>query len=274
MPATALKPEQLFTLDILAPNLVGYQAPQAAHDPAGDWTLSYRLHSLGRVRGPAVGGALGTVALTRKRLDDQRFSLQVTCQKPAGGKFTDKLEARIEARAERLPVAERWTWKSEIVDGDGQRVADSGMERSATAQPDALLFANPPRRTPIHGPWTLAWLLFEAIGRLPREPFAPLSFTLVDDFDQIKPGGALAYAQTQSVILGDRPVQQTRIEELPQGRIHKTSWEMSGGRPVPLHVYHQLGQGIVPWVYWVDDRGRPLLIVSGIEAYVLEAGQK
>ena len=43
------------------------------------------------------------------------------------------------------------------------------------------------------------------------------------------------------------------------------------GQPVRLHAYDHLGEGIVPWIYWVDDRGRLLLAVSGLEAYLLDS---
>jgi hypothetical protein len=34
-----------------------------------------------------------------------------------------------------------------------------------------------------------------------------------------------------------------------------------------LHVYNQLGDGILPIVYYVNKSGRLLFVVSGVEAY-------
>jgi len=272
MSTTIPKPEEVFTLDILASQLVGFEPPQGPHDPAGDWQLAYRVYSLGATHG--MYGSLGRVFLTRQRRGDGLFSLQVKCEKPASGQFVAKLTAQIDARPERLPMPVRWSWQSEIVDRDGKRVEGTGLERSASATETEIIFGNPARKRPRPKACTLNWLLMEAVGRLPREAFDPLQFTLIDDFDQFKPGGMLSYGQSGPVVLGDRPTRQTHIEELPKGRIHKTTSAMAGGRAVRLHAYHQVGEGTVPWVYWVDDQGRLLMAVSGVEAYVLEQETK
>ena len=101
------------------------------------------------------------------------------------------------------------------------------------------------RQIPAPGAYAVNWALFEAVGRLPREEFEPLRFTMLDHFDQLKPGQVLSYRETADVSLG--------------------------GRSVRLHAYDHLGEGIVPWIYWVDDEGRLLFAVSGLEAYLLDS---
>lgn len=270
MPA-ACRPEELFTLDILSPHLKGFQPPQGPHDPAGDWRLTYRLYSLGATVG--FGSRVGTVQISRKRREADLFALQVDCQKPGPKRVTTRLAAEIEARNGRLPIPVRWSWQGEIVDTNGQVVPLSRLGRSARLEGN-IAQIGPGRKLPVRGACTLNWLLLEAVGRLPREAFPALSFTLLDDFDQAKPGHTLHHAQSMTVLLGGREVRQTRIEELDEGRIHRTVWRRTGELAVRLHVYHHLGEGSVPWVYWVDDQGRLLFAVSGIEACALDSFAK
>ena len=113
--------------------------------------------------------------------------------------------------------------------------------------------------------------LLDAVQRLPRAAFEPKRFTLLDDFDVVKANQTLAYRKTVEVLLGGRRVQKQHWEKLEKGRIRKTSWGREGDRPVRLHAYEHLGDAIVPEVYYVDDQGRLLFMVAGIEAYVWEA---
>ena len=42
------------------------------------------------------------------------------------------------------------------------------------------------------------------------------------------------------------------------------------GRDIPLHCFVQLGRGILPYEYWLDDRNRLLAAVSMNKAYILD----
>jgi hypothetical protein len=37
-----------------------------------------------------------------------------------------------------------------------------------------------------------------------------------------------------------------------------------------MQAYEQFGEGILPIVYWVDERGRLLFVLSGLIGYVLD----
>jgi hypothetical protein len=266
--STVCRPDELFTLDMLADHLLGFRPPQGPHDPAGDWKLDYGMYCLAGLRG--FGSRIGTVRVSRRRRDAGQFTMRVECAKRATRAGMARLAAQIRARSDRLPVPLDWSWQGEIVDARGDVVPGTRLKRSAALRGNVLELAGGRRRQTINGPCTLHWLLWEAVGRLPAEAFPTLEFTLIDDLDQPKAAHKLRYARTLSVMLGERRVRQTRVEELEKGRIHKTIWTRIGGQPIRLRVYHHLGDGSVPWVYWVDDRGRLLFAVSGLEAYVLD----
>ncbi len=109
-----------------------------------------------------------------------------------------------------------------------------------------IVYKNKKRKIKSKNPFALSWLLFDAVQKLPREKFEPINFTLIDHFDQIKPDNQISFH-------GSNVIDIPKKEKLK------------------LHVYDQLGNGIVPIVYYVDDFGRLLFVVSGIEVYILNS---
>jgi len=87
------------------------------------------------------------------------------------------------------------------------------------------------------------WGLFDAVQRLDPGLAQPLVFDMLQDFDLHKPGQTLRSGGTVDV-------------EFARG-------------PVRLHGFHQLGHGVLPYEYWVDDEGRLVLAVGGYQGYVL-----
>ena len=262
--SSVCRPEELFPLDMLAAHLKGFRPPQTPHDSAGQWQLAYGQYSLAAFSG--FGSRVGTIHISRLRREADTFSLQLQCEKSTYGHFTDRLTAEIEARSQGLPQPLRWSWQEEIVDANAAVLPLGTLRRSAALQGGILELAGGKRKLAVAGPCTLNWLIFEAVGHLPREAFPPLRFTLIDDFDQVKPAHTLRYADTVTVMLGDHPVRETHVEELEKGRIHKTSWGRRRSVRSPARVPSRR-RGQRAWVYWVDDQGRLLFAVSGIEAY-------
>jgi hypothetical protein len=267
--SNAYRPEELFGLDLLSSHLSGFQPPQGPHEPAGDWEFEYRMYSLAAISG--VGGMVGSVRVGRKRRDGDRFTLDVDCRKMVHDGRCARLAGQVEARLATLPVPLRWSWTGEILDAAPDAPPLAQLKHSAALEGGVVKFSGSKRTIPLAGPCTINWLLFEAVGRLPHEAFAPLDFTLIDDFDLPKPQHRLSYAATESLVLGQHRERQTKVEELDKGRIHTTAWGMTGGQTVRLHTYHRVGEGNVPWIYRVDPQGRLLFAVSGFEAYVLNS---
>jgi hypothetical protein len=237
-------PEDLFTLNVIAPHLAGFHPPAGGHNPSGDWELRYRLYTLGAIAGP--GGLAGSLLVRRKAKPGGDFVLAVDYRKQVPQQMTAAESGQIACREDALATPRNWAWSSQIVAADGKPVKYTELEKSATAADGAVEISDGPhrRRLSIDSPYAINWALFEAVGRLAREPFEPLRFTLLDHFDQIKRSQTLAFRRTAEVALAERTVR--------------------------LHAYEHLGEGVVPWIYWVDDAGRLLFAVSGLEAYVLE----
>jgi hypothetical protein len=241
-------PEDLFTLNLVAPHLKGFRPPEGPHDPRRDWTLAYAVYTLGSIRGH--GGRIGSLVVGRKAGDDGGAILAVEYQKNVSPRYVQTVSAEITCRGDALATPVRWTFASEIVsraERANSLIENTRIEQSATAR-DTEIEINDgkhSRRLSVSSPFAINWALFEAVGRLPREPFDPIHFTMLDHFDQLKRDQVLSYRQSVDVLLA--------------------------GQPVRLHAYDHLGQGIVPWIYWVDDPGRLLFAISGLEAYLLDS---
>lgn len=236
--------QELFTLNVIAPHLKNFRRPTAEHTPSGDWELNYRLYTLGAIAGP--GGPIGNLTVRRKVVAPGEFLLAVDYRKQVPQQMAAREAGQIACREDALATPRNWTWSSQLVAADGKPVRYTQLEKSATAAEKAVEISDGPhrRRLPLDSPYTINWALFEAVGRLAREPFDPLRFTLLDHFDEVKPNQTLSFRQTAEIELG--------------------------GQVVRLHAFDHLGEGVVPWVYWVDEAGRLTFAVSGLEAYLLE----
>ncbi|MHC4403849.1 MAG: hypothetical protein ACYTG0_29685 [Planctomycetota bacterium] len=243
MQTVAHELEDLFTLNVVAPHLKGFLPPEGPHDPKGDWKLAYGVYTLGSIRGH--GGRVGSLVVERRAAGQDQAVVAVQYEKRVPPRYDQKVVGEITCRADALATPIRWSFSSQIGSRADGPVENTALEQSAVVQGEEVEIRDRHGVRSFHvaRPFTVNWALFEAVGRLAREPFDPIRFTLLDHFDQLKPEQVLSYRQSAVVRLA--------------------------GREVPLHAYDHLGQGIVPWIYWVDDRGRLLFVVSGLEAYLL-----
>jgi len=259
-----------FTLDSITHHLMGFEPPVDAFDPQGNWEMTYGVYSLGSVRrGP--GRRIGTVRVRRQVVGDGA-TLRIDTEKLQSGKTVHKLTAELHCRADALSTPTRWLLQTVTLDAEGKIVPNTRLKKSAEAKNGAITISHGKheRRISVGSAYTTNWALFDAVGRLPRKAFAPVRFTLTDNLDQPKPNHTLSFRTSDDVILGEKRVRQEKVVDLEKGRVKKTRWATTGGRPVRLHAYDHLGEGIVPEIYWVDDAGRLLFMVAGLEAYILD----
>jgi len=240
------------TLGAYRENIVAPAGPFNRH---GGWTCVFGIHSA------AIGASrVGTLTLTRRLRADGGVSMQVRHEKKLTGP-PDAMPAKavqprrvleavmqIGAGAGSLSTPSQWSFRSQLFDVDGSVIPEGALERRAIARNGSLEVttgSGVARTYPLAGGYTVCWALFDAVGRLPREPFAPISFTLIDHFDQVKPDQELVFRKSIDVPIA--------------------------GQAVRLHGFDHTGRGIMPFTYWVDDPGRLVVAISGLEAYMLES---
>ena len=265
-----------FPINMLVPHLSGYLPPPGSFDPKAGWEHSYSVHTLASVRG--TGGPAGSLHIRRENPSAGDFMLHVKYEKPVPSMppgCLNRVSAEMRCRSDALSTPTEWSFGFEAVTPEGKPVEYTRLRKSAVAKGGEIEMTDGryPRRIAAPTAYTVRWALWDAVQRLPRAAFAPLRFALFDHGDELKPNQALSFRGTVEVILGERPVQQQRKENLEKGTITKTSWGREGGRKVRLHGYDLVGDGILPWVYWVDDQGRLIFAIGGIEGYIL-TGEK
>lgn len=246
--------------------LEDFKLPEGAHDPAGDWALTYRILTLN-----SRGAEQGRLRVERNAQGSgARLRLHVERPLGVGRRVT---QAEIVCRNDALATPVRWSFTSESITRDGKPIAHTRLSKSGVTNGDGVNITDNDRRgrVAVAGPWAINWALFEAVPRLPRQPFKPIRFTMLDHFDQVKRNQVLSYRGSATLLLGQRRTRKQEWVQLEKGRIRKTRLAMEGGKQVRLHAYDHLGDGIVPWVYWVDEQGRLLFAISGLEGYALDA---
>ncbi|MFW6161148.1 MAG: hypothetical protein ACODAJ_00165, partial [Planctomycetota bacterium] len=198
--------------------------------------------------------------------------LGVEVRKTASGKFQTAVSAKIRCRPDALATPTGWRVTFRTLGPDKKPFPGTRIEKTATVANGRIEIRDGTTSRSLSAPeaFTVHWALFDAVQRLPRGAFEPKAFTLLDNFDEPKPHHTLSYRKSVELLLGGRRVQRHRWQELEKGRIRKTVWVREGDRPVPLHAYDHLGDGIVPEVYFVDAQGRLLIVAAGLEAYIWE----
>jgi hypothetical protein len=243
------KPEQVFTLDIVAPLLGGLELPSGPFDPQGDWQHRYGVYTLAGITTRAVAGRVGSLTIRRRAQGTAAATIAVKYEHDQIPGWRLEAAGRMECRVDPLATPLRWEYDSQVVDEGGKADPLSLLSKTAQVTGGKLEIRDGRRcrEIALPGAYTINWAVLEAVGRLPRGPFEPLRFDMLDHFDQFKGCQSLGYRESTDVLL-----------------------DKKRNRPTRLHAYDHVGEGIVPWVYWVDDQGRLLFAIGGQEAFVIE----
>ncbi len=49
--------------------------------------------------------------------------------------------------------------------------------------------------------------------------------------------------------------------------------QMWGSETVELECFQQLGTGVWPYEFWLDDEGRLVMVITGVRAYIIEPAE-
>ncbi len=265
-----------FTLEFISAQLMGFRIPKEPFEPNGQWQLDYGVYSFtSQTRGPAPGGLVGSMTLARKPLQEGEAELTLKYKKTGPG-AVQNVAGKIRCKTDLLATPVQWEYSVEVVDAEGKPYPTSRIAKRAEASEGRVDVVDDhgTRRLAINGPLAINWALWDAVMRMPRQKAEPIRFTMLDHFDQIKHRQTIAFCKSSVVTLGQSRVQEQSRQKLEKGRIRQARWATTGGEEVTLHGFEQLGEGIVPWVYWTDEQGRLLFVVAGLEVYILNSWQK
>jgi len=141
------------------------------------------------------------------------------------------VEATIECRNNQLATPIAWHLENRFIDADNKTLRQLNYK-------DAGQITDGIDRT------TCDWCLFEAVQRLKTSKETVLAFDMLEGLSLLKKDQRLSY----------RALYPTKI----------------GGENIPLHCFVQLGSGILPCEYWLDDHHRLLAVASMNKVYIFD----
>lgn len=226
--------------------LQAFSPPTEAFDPMGNWRHSYQLWLVGG------GGQVsrGFIRVERAAADGgkgAKLSIEFNVLQAAFG--IERTRATIQCAADGLGTPQSWQLESVVLNLDGKPIPETQVEERGDVKGDTVQVTpvNAPkerartRTVKVATPFTTNWSLLEAVQRLPAQGMSPLAFTLLEDGDLVKEKQRLLFRGPAKLDVN--------------------------GKTVELREYQQIGEGILPYHYWVDGAGRLLFVVSGQRAY-------
>ena len=202
----------------------------ASFKPDGNWTNKYRIWTCHGYR-ESGNETVGSLEITRRADSAKTFLLTVRREVIQTDELTNVIEATIRCRADRLASPRQWNVSSRFIGADRREITKLGNDEQGGTAKQA-------------GQVTGDWCLFDAVQRLEFDKRTSLSFDLLEGMSLPKPGQHLSYR-------GTFPMK-------------------TGTESTPLHCFSQLGHGILPCEYWLDDRHRLLAVTSMNKAYILD----
>ena len=232
--------------DLWIPSALEYYAP-AEHDfnCDGPWQQSWYVLNIDesdfKSKRPSPQGVL---RITRGETAWGKFDLNIdmlTSKHQWKAFHHTTIEAKCKADALATPVS--WKLESVILDPylnpfEETRVRNAGSLAGGVV----TIKAEKKRRTAVPENIAANYGLFDAVQRLPYDDFACLCFCMLEDMELVKPGQMLYKLD---------PIEAVAASDT-----------------LRLHGFLQLGTGILPYHYWLDDSGRLALASGNLRAFV------
>jgi hypothetical protein len=234
------------SLAVLGDLLKTLRPPTDGFDSSGAWEHRYAVILIV----PEPGGVRvnanrhGWLRLQRQPSGDGTAKLDVSLAAlQGGGGFTYRVDAAITCSTDRLAAPRAWELRWRTFDAQKQLVPDASFSETGAIRDGAIVRrrGNKERTMPAPKQFTGNWCLFDALQRLPNNT-SPVAFDMLEELDLLKPEQRLSFRQTIEVELG--------------------------GRHVRLHGFEQVGRGILPYTYWLDDHRRLLVATGGMRGYL------
>lgn len=220
--------------------LKDFTPPTERFDPNGAWTHAYRLWLVQQWSG---GGSL---RIRREPMGDKGVRLHVDLDVAESAGYLRRTRAVLDCAGDALCTPKAWKLTSVSLDLDDKPIAGTALSETGVVADGRLevRFGGRRRTAKVPQPWTSNWSVFDAVQRLPAGKAQPLEFAMLEEMDLLKPTQRLAYRERVQIQLN--------------------------GRKLRLRAYDQIGRGVLPWLYLVDDSGRLLLAFSGVRAFLYD----
>jgi hypothetical protein len=198
--------------------------------PDGNWINTYRIWTCHGYR-ESGNQNVGYLRIKRLVKSNDSLTLKVHQEVLQTDALVNIVEATIECRNNQLASPIQWKVSSRFINADGKQISQLSSNDNGIA-------AEGLNRN------TSDWSLFEAVQRLKisKETFS--TFDMLEGLSLLIKDQHLSY----------RGLYPTKI----------------GGKKISLHRFVQLGNGILPCEYWLDDHHRLLVVTSMNKAYIFD----
>lgn len=225
--------------------LVNFPPEHSDFDPDGDWTNTYRIFTCHGYR-KTGNETQGLLRIQRRRRDKGTFNLKVSQRIVNSEAIVNLIDADIICRRDALASPVRWTLSNRFIGSDEKPVADLAFEETAQIDNNLLEIKTGDEtvKRNITQPLGADFCLFEAVQRLDFDRTALLSFSILEGMSLFKTDQHLSGRGRQDFSIG--------------------------GKAMRLHRFYQLGGGILPYEYYLDDNHRLLIVVTSARAYIMD----
>jgi len=233
-----------FALNKFAGAVDTYHKPGADFDREGSWEQRWGIYTI--LQSSAFGKE-GELRIAREPAGND-IELAIHCRRRGVSGFSQYIDAEVVCATDRLATVRQWTAHYKLAESpDADPYLNTGMTKEGRTDPDGVVKVETGPDTQSYraeGPVALKWGFLEAVARLTQEDLPVTDFTIVDEFDEVRPGQRLEFHEA------------VRVE--------------TGAGPERLTAFQQIGPGIIPTVYYVNEAGLTLFAVTGQEVYLLE----
>ncbi len=214
--------------------------------PDGNWVNTYRIWTCHGYR-ESGNYNVGFVRIRRAASKSkEEFMLFVHQQVVQVDGILNVINARMIYLNDQLASPIEWYLSSRFANPDGRDVRELGTEETILIKGNVMSVKAGGRsfKRKVAGRLSCDWCLFEAVQRLKFDKKSSLTFDMLEPLSLLKEGQRLSYR-------GAHPMK-------------------IGTKDVSLHRFDQLGDGILPYEYWLDDNHRLLAAISMHKAYILD----
>jgi len=224
-----------------------FPSPLASFAPDGDLINVYRICTSDGYRGSSTTlDEVGLLKIERLgRSASGHFTLNVDQQTIHREAALNTIHAEAECKNDPRASLLRWRVSSRLVTPEGEVQPDLDTEEECQSAGDRIEVRMNGRTFRREGASQLTsdWCLFEAVQRLPFKSQPPVTFNMLEGLSLLRRDHQLHY----------------------RGVASSTTWD-----GMTLHRFYQLGNGTLPYEYWLDEQHRLVLVVTHNRAYILD----
>lgn len=214
--------------------------------PGGNWVNTYRIWMCHGYR-ESGNYNVGFVRIERAASKSkEEFMLIVQQQVVQVDGILNVIDARMICLNDQLASPIEWHLSSRFANPDGRAVGELETEERVAIKGNVMSVETGGHtfKRKVPGQPSCDWCLFEAVQRLKFDKKSSLAFDILEGLSLLKESQRLSY----------RGVYPMKI----------------GGKEARLHRFDQIGEGVLPYEYWLDDNHRLLAAISMHKAYILD----